>query len=305
MKEKMNIVFAGTSDFGIYCLDYLNDKFNVIGVITNPDKPAGRGRKIRFSAIKNKAIELNLKLFQFKNINERENLEVLKKLNPDLIIVIAYGKIISAELLELFENKWINVHASLLPDLRGPAPINYAVMNGLKKTGITIMNMNEKMDEGDILYQKDTPISDKETFGELYEKLQNLSVGTLEEYFCKLSHHEIIPSPQKHKLASYTKKITSENTRLDLTASCKNNYLKIKGLNPIPCAWVEFKNKKLKIYDAEFNYELCGKIDKDGFYVTNKILALKCSDGFLVITDLKYEGKRRMDSKSFLNGLKL
>ncbi|HON56682.1 MAG TPA: methionyl-tRNA formyltransferase [bacterium] len=304
----MKILFMGSSDFGAECLEYLVANNMVDIVITNPDKPAGRGQKLKITPIKEIAIKHNLEIFQPDDINSRESLEKLEKLKFDFIIVVAYGSIISRELLSLFSRKWINIHASLLPKYRGASPINYCLFNGDRETGITIIEMNERMDAGDILLQRKIEIQKDETFGELYKRLQNFAVDVLSDFLEKFQKNQIVKIRQDDSQATYTKKLTTEFCKLEFSESAESLHNKIRGLSPQPGAWavLEPQNKKLKILRATLNISEkiindnneCGIIKEK----ENRVF-IKCGCGnYLELLELQIEGKNIIDAKSFING---
>ncbi|MBP7654130.1 methionyl-tRNA formyltransferase [Candidatus Dependentiae bacterium] len=302
----MRIVFAGSSDFGIKCLDYLIKEEELLCVITNPDKPAGRGMKNTMTPVKKIALENNIFLYQPENFNSQETLDLLNKLNPDIILVVSFGHIIKPFLLEAFPGKWINIHASLLPAYRGAAPINFAVFNGENETGISIIKIFEKLDSGDILTQIKTSISENDNFGSLYLKLQDLAVTGLKKFLDDLKNDNVHCFSQDESKVTFTTKITREFCKIQFDNSSGKVISYIRGLSPVPAAWTIFKNKVLKVYNAVLfdggnmqDYKI-GEI----FVYEKKILA-KCSDGLIEILDLQVEGKKRMDSKSFINGLAL
>ena len=301
----MKTVFAGSSDFGLKCLEYLIKEEDVVCVITNPDKQAGRGKKISSTPVKMMALENGIRCYQPENFNSETTLNFLNEINPDLIVVVSFGHIIKPFLLEAFPDKWINIHSSLLPLYRGPAPINFTIFNSEKESGITIIEIAEKLDAGDILVKMQIPVEKNETFGGLFNKLQILSVDALKKLLKNIRSCRIEKIRQDEIKATYTSKITKEFCRINFDNNAEKIIAFIRGLNPIPAAWTLFNDKILKIFDAcIFERSVINDFISGQIFVFEKKILVKCSNAIIEIKDLQFEGKKRMDSKSFINGLR-
>lgn len=299
----MKVVFMGTPEFAVPILKLLIDEYDVVGVVTQPDRMVGRKRIITPPPVKELALEHNIKVFQPLKI--KENYQEILALSPDLIVTCAYGQILPEEILQFPKYGCINVHASLLPKLRGGAPIHHAIIDGYKETGITIMYMSKKMDQGDILTQVKTPILDDDTLGSLQYKLSEMAKDLLKSTIPLLIEDKIIPLKQNEEEATYGYNISREEERIDFTKSIEEVDRQVRGLNPVPGAYTTLNGKTLKIYDVRFgdryypNTEDGTIVDfhHDGFSVV-------CGKKELVITDMALEGKRRCAAKDFLNGVK-
>ncbi len=299
----MKVVFMGTPEFAVPILKLLIDEYDVVGVVTQPDRMVGRKRIITPPPVKELALTHNLKVFQPLKI--KEDYQEILALAPDLIVTCAYGQILPEEILQFPKYGCINVHASLLPKLRGGAPIHHAIIDGYKETGITIMYMSKKMDQGDILTQVKTPILDDDTLGSLQYKLSEMAKDLLKSTIPLLIEDKIIPLKQNEEEATYGYNISREEERIDFTKSIEEVDRQVRGLNPVPGAYTTLNGKILKIYDVRFgdryypNTEDGTIVDfhHDGFSVV-------CGKKELVITDMALEGKRRCAAKDFLNGVK-
>ena len=299
----MKVVFMGTPEFAVPILKLLIDEYDVVGVVTQPDRMVGRKRIITPPPVKELALEHNIKVFQPRKI--KEDYQEILALAPDLIVTCAYGQILPEEILHFPKYGCINVHASLLPKLRGGAPIHHAIIDGYKETGITIMYMSKKMDQGDILTQVKTPILDEDTLGSLQYKLSEMAKDLLKSTIPLLIEDKIIPLKQNEEEATYGYNISREEERIDFTKSIEEVDRQVRGLNLVPGAYTTLNGKILKIYDVRFgdryypNTEDGTIVDfhHDGFSVV-------CGKKELVITDMALEGKRRCAAKDFLNGVK-
>lgn len=299
MKEK-NIVFMGTPDFAVPILKYLIDTTNVVMVVTQPDKITGRKKELVPSPVKVLAESYNIPVFQPTKL--RLDYEPLKSLNIDLIVTCAYGQILSKDVLDIPKLGCVNVHASILPNYRGSAPIQWALFNNDKKTGITIYYMDEGMDSGDIIKINEIPITDDDNVGTLHDKLSNLGVETLKEVLPKIldGTAESYKQSSNFTLAPMIKR---SDERLDFFETGNKIIGKIKGLNPWPLANIIINNQEIKVLDAKFlkkNIKDASKIvvlDKNN-------LGISCSDGIIYLGLVKPSGKKNMDIKSFINGNK-
>ena len=304
-KNNLRVVFMGTPDFSVPALEKIAQKHEVIGVVTQEDRPKGRGHKMQYTPVKEKALELELPVYQPAKAKAPEFVAILRELNPDVIVVIAYGQILSKEILDLPKYGCINVHASLLPKYRGAAPIQWAVINGDEESGVTTMYMGEGVDTGDMIDKKVVSLEAKETGGSLFDRLavegSELILQTLE----KLENGTAVRIPQKEEEATHVGKITKELGQIDFRQSAKSIECLIRGLNPWPSAFTTLQGKTLKIWDAEVINEKCSETpgtileaDKKGFLVAT-------GEGILKILELQIEGKKRMETQAFLNGFEI
>ncbi|MCI8588676.1 MAG: methionyl-tRNA formyltransferase [Bacilli bacterium] len=300
-KKELRIIFMGTPDFSVPVLEGLIENYKVVGVVTQPDKEVGRKHEIKFSPVKETAIKYQIPVFQPKSI-KKEYQEIVN-LKPDLIVTCAYGQIIPKVLLDCPKYHAINVHASLLPKLRGGAPIHKAIINNYTRTGITIMYMVEKMDAGDILAQKETVIKLEDTVGSLHDRLSTMGKELLLETLPDLIDGKITPIPQKEEDVTYAWNITREEEKIDFTKRTIDIYNQIRGLNPWPGAYAILDGKIVKIYSSRISESFfttkkdgeIGKIYEDGIGVSTK-------DGEIIITELQWEGKKRVKVKDFFHG---
>lgn len=321
----MNIVFMGTPDFARESLQKLVESgYNVSLVITNPDKPRGRGLKAQYSPVKGYAIEAELEIEEpLKLKNNEEIINKIKEKEPDIICVVAYGKIIPKEILELPKIGCINVHGSLLPKYRGAAPIQWAVINGDKKTGITTMFINEKMDEGDMLLKKEVKIGEDETLGEVWDKLSTVGANLLVKTIEKIEDGTIKRIPQDSKgqeKPTYAPMLDKSIAQIDWEhKTAKEIKNLVRGLNPIMGAYTFINNKKIKIWKAQvldekdfvqqYEYSVEDLNDKKYGDVliadSKKGLFIKAKEGIISVLEIQAENARKMDVLDFLRGNKL
>lgn len=298
----MKIVFMGTPDFSVPALEKLAQYHDVAAVVTQQDRPKGRGHKMQYTPVKESAIKLNIPVYQPNKVKEPEFVEILKEINPDAIVVIAFGQIISKEILDLPKYGCINVHASLLPKYRGAAPIQWAVIDGEEVSGVTTMYMAEGIDTGDIIDMTVVPLEPKETGGSLFDKLAlegaELIVKTLE----KLENGTAKRTPQIDELSTHVGKITKELGCIDFSKSAKEIECLIRGLNPWPSAYTFMDGKIMKIWDAEVVDEKIEKIPGTIIEKGKDFIKVATGEGVLKINELQIEGKKRMSVAAFLNG---
>ncbi len=302
MNKDLKIIFMGTPEFSIPILEGLINNYNVIAIVTQPDKPVGRGGKISISPIKKIALNNNIKVLQ--PIKIREEYQNIIDLNPDIIITAAYGQIIPQILLDYPKYGCINVHASLLPKLRGGAPIHHAIIDGYQKTGITIMYMDSKMDTGDIISTQEVEISNTDTMSTLHDKLRIIGRDLLLKTLPNIISGNINPIKQNNDEATYAFNIKKEEEKIDFNKTKQEIYNQIRGLNSYPGSYAILDDKRIKIWnsyitDKQYNNLSNGEISniyKDG-------IGIKVSDGEIVITDIQIEGKKRMLVSSYLNGI--
>jgi methionyl-tRNA formyltransferase len=298
----LKILFMGTPEFSVPILNYLIKQTNVIAVVTQPDKKVGRKQILTSSPIKKIALTNKIKVLQPEKIKSNaEFIQNLKGLNPDLIIVAAYGFILPKELLAMPKYGVGNVHASLLPKYRGASPIQTAILNGDKETGITIMLLNEKMDEGDILSQETITITNNDNFASLHDNLSILGAKLLLETLPKWLNKEIKPQKQDNSQASYCKLITKEDGKIDLYKSPIELERRVRALNPWPGTWLNWNGKKLKLLKVKW-INSNSKHEIGEVYKTNRGLAVECIEDALEILELQLESKKAMIAKEFLNG---
>ena len=298
MKDK-NVVFMGTPEFAVPVLEMLIEKTNVIMVVTQPDKIVGRKKEIKFSPVKEVAIKHNIEVFQPSKI--RLDYEPLKDLDIYLIVTCAFGQILPKEVLDLPKYGSINVHASILPKYRGSAPIEYAIMNGDKKTGVTIMYMDEGMDTGDIIKISKLSIEDNDTGGSIHDKLSILGKDTLECTLKDIFNGNITRIKQGDEF-SIAPKITREDEHIDFNNNGINIINKIRAFNPNPLANIIIDNKEIKVLAAKFVKKDVNKVSEIVEIDKDK-LGISCKDGIIYLSTVKPMGKNIMDIKSFLNGI--
>lgn len=301
----LRIVFMGTPDFAVAILDGLiRAKFDVVGVITASDKPAGRGRKINESAVKKYAIKNNLKLLQPTNLKSKEFIQELQALNANLQIVVAF-RMLPKVVWQMPSFGTFNLHASLLPAYRGAAPINWAIINGETKTGVTTFFIDEKIDTGNIILQEEVLIRNDETVGELHDKLMNVGSELVVKTINQIQQNTIKTYKQPEIEQKPAPKIFTETCKIDWTAPIDTIYNLIRGLNPYPAAWTTLINHdeeiKLKIFDIKKEIVLHKHFL--GAIITSKNeLRVAVTNGFIKIENLQLAGKRKMDTVSLLNG---
>ena len=305
MKENMRIVFMGTPDFAVASLRALVEKnHNIVGVITAPDKPAGRGRKIRTSSVKQYALEKGLTLLQPTNLKDPSFLDQLESLKADLQIVVAF-RMLPEAVWKMPPLGTFNLHASLLPEYRGAAPINWAIINGETRTGVTTFFINEEIDTGAIIQQKEVEISQNETAGDLHDKLMEVGSILVLETVELIAQGSVEPLEQKSARFKPAPKLNKENCRIDWTQPLESVYNQIRGLSPYPAAWTLLSTKKgkteCKILEASM---LMGDHDQEPGKITasRKEIRVAVQKGYILVEKLQLSGKRKMDAISFLNG---
>ncbi len=323
----MKIIFMGTPDFARCALEKIIEAgHEVVLVVTQPDKPKGRSGELQVSDVKACALEHDIQVFQPVRIKEAENVQYLKSFDADIYVVAAFGQILSQEILDIPRFGCVNIHASLLPEYRGAAPIQQAIIDGKKTTGVTIMQMAAGMDTGDILMQSTIPITEDETGGGLFDKLSDLGGRLIVEALPKIERGELTPIPQDEERATRCGKLSKDMGRIDFSRDAESIRDLIRGLDPWPSAFAYLDGKLLKIWKAktllhvdfaalsrEISPEAQDKakelIDKNAYgsiiAVMKDYFIVLTGDGYLKITELQLEGKKRMDVKSFLLGNRL
>lgn len=300
---KLKILFMGTPEFSVNILEGLIKNYDVVGVVTQPDKEVGRKHEIKYSPVKEVALKHKIKVYQPINI-KKEYQELLKE-SVDMIITCAYGQIIPKELLDFPKYGCINVHASLLPKLRGGAPIHKAIINNYERTGVTIMYMVEKMDAGDIISQIDTPIFPNDNVGTLHDRLSQMGTKLLLDTIPNIISGNISPIKQNEDEVTYAWNIKREEEKIDFNKNTIDIYNQIRGLNPWPGAYALLDGNIIKIYNSFFeNKSMPNKRNGEIIKIYNDGIGIKTSDGEIVITELQLSGKKKMTAKEYLNGVK-
>ena len=302
----MNIIFMGTPEFALPTLKALHhSSHSVLAVITQPDKPKGRGQKLIVSPIKQYALDSNLPLLQPATVNDPEFIESLKKNRPDIIIVVAFGQIMSETFLKIPKQFCINLHSSLLPKYRGAAPIHRAILNGDTKSGVTTMIMDKGMDTGDILLMQETPIHETDNAQTLHDTLSELGGALVLETLKRLEENTLLPVPQDHGQATYAAKLKKEEGLIKWGQSATTLSNQVRGLTPWPGTFTLLNKKRLRILKVQVAEgvpdDTPGKIAR----VTDMGIEVGTGQGRLVITELQPEGKKVMSAKSFLAGHKI
>ncbi len=305
--SKIKVIFMGTTDFGVPALEKLvSAKFDVVAVICQPDRPNKRGKKIEILPLKKKAVELGISVLQPENIKDPVIVEQLKSYQADIFVVAAYGQILSKEILTIPPYGAINIHGSLLPEYRGAAPIQRAIIDGKTKTGVTIMQMSEGMDTGEMLAKAECSITETTTFGNLYEELAILGGNLLIDTLTNHLSGEIKPEPQNDSLATYAEKILKDTGAINWSRNSQEILSLINGTDPIPGAYTFYQGNKIKIFLPKVIN--CDRNEKPGtILIANdrEGLIIKTKDAAIKIGSLQFPGKTRMDAKVFLRGKKM
>ncbi len=296
----MRIVFMGTPDFAVPCLKALIDDGNEIAaVFTQPDKPKGRGYTMTPPPVKVTALENNIEVFQPVTLRNDETLQLLQKLEPEMIVVVAYGKILPKEIIDLPQYGCVNIHASLLPLYRGAAPIQQAVLDGCAVTGVTAQCMDVGIDTGDILMKTETPIGENETADELHDRLSLLGAELIVKVVHAAAEGTLTREKQDESKATHVGKLTKEMSVIDFSKSAQHIHNQVRGLNSWPSASAVLNGKRVKIHRT---------IIAEGSGEPGQVLSLipfivACGEGAVEITELQPEGKKKMDARAFINGL--
>ncbi|NLO89313.1 MAG: methionyl-tRNA formyltransferase [Clostridia bacterium] len=301
----MRIVFMGTPEFAVPSLRFIaeNPDLKIVGVVTQPDRPKGRGKKLKAPPVKELALELGLPLIQPASVNSQEALDVISRWNPDAVVVVAFGQILKSQLLSLPPKGCINLHASLLPRYRGAAPIHWAIINGEKVTGVTTQFMSEKLDAGDILLQEEVEIGPEETVGELHDRLADIGGRLLVKTLLLLAQGRVEPRKQDESMVSYAPLLTPEDEIIHWNREARDIVNHIRGMNPWPGVYTKHNGRILKIwrarvYDEERVLDIPGKVvdfDEEGFVV-------QAGRGQIVVVEVQPEGKSKMFASDFING---
>ena len=296
----MRVVFMGTPDFAVPSLQKLLDAgFEVCAVYTQPDKPKGRGHKLQAPPVKELALQHEIPVFQPTSLRKEEVQQELQSFQPDVIVVVAYGKILPKAVLDLPRLGCINVHGSLLPKYRGAAPIQWTVINGDGTGGVTTMFMGEGLDTGDMLLKAETPVGAEETAGQLFDRLKDLGADLLLETLEKLEQGTLTPVPQNEEDATHAPMLSKELSVIDWSKPARELHNLIRGLNPWPSAYSYLDGKKLKIHASRV-VEGSGEVGKAFAKVGNWLVY--CGEDALELTEIQTENGKRMDGKSYLLG---
>jgi len=311
--KDLRIVFMGTPEFAVASLDALvKAKCNIVGVITAPDKPAGRGMKMTESAVKKYAVRHHLKVLQPEKLKNQQFLDELRSLNADLQIVVAF-RMLPESVWNMPPLGTINLHGSLLPQYRGAAPINWAVINGEKETGVTTFKLKHEIDTGDILLQESFPIDENDTAGDVHDKMKEIGARVLVETVKGIADGTLEERPQStvdspksedsdSRLLRHAPKIFTETCNIDWRKSIDEIHNLIKGLSPFPCAFTELGDKTIKVFRSEKELSLPtskpGRWESDG----KTYLKFAAKDGYILLKDVQLEGKKRMLIEDFLRG---
>lgn len=307
MRKDIKVVFMGTPEFACESLKEIYEAgFNIVGCFTNPDKPSGRGMKLKASAVKEYAIEKNIPIYQPKKIrNNQEVLDILDKLAPDVIAVVAYGKILPKEVLDIPKYGCINVHGSLLPKYRGAAPMQWALINGEKETGITTMFMDVGMDTGDMLLKEEIEIKDDYNLEKIHDKLMVIGAKLLVKTIDGVVSGTITRIPQP-KDGTYAPMITRDMTKIDFNKSAREIFNFVRGLSPFPGTYMELEDgRKYKVFDVSYKEDK--NIDStvepgDILLMSKDSLYIRCKDGYVMINKIQPENSKRMDIRAFMAG---
>lgn len=305
--KKIRIVFMGTATFSQAVLEKLiENNFNIVGVVSQPDRKVGRKKEIKMPEVKEVALKHDIPVFQPSNI--KEDYQAIIDMKPDMIITAAYGQIVPQAVLDIPRLGCINVHASLLPKYRGGAPVHYAIINGDQKTGVTIMYMVKKMDAGNIIKQRELEIKDTDTTGILYDKLSILGAQLLVDTLPSIIDGTNESIVQDDSLVTYSPTISRDDEKIDFNKSVKDVYNKVRGLNPWPGAYTTYQGNVVKIHAGQIHdcpnasshhaHQVPGTIVK----IFKDAIGVKANDGIYLITELQLSGKKKMLVKDYLNG---
>ena len=299
----MRVIFMGTPDFSVGTLKAIYEAgHEVCLVVTQPDKPKGRGHAMQFTPVKEYAISKDIPVYQPVKIREPEAIEKLKSYQADICVVVAFGQILTKEILEMCPYGCINVHASLLPKYRGAAPIQWVIIDGERESGVTIMQMKEGIDTGDMISKVVVPISEEETGGTYHDKLAEAGAKLCVQTMKEIEEGTAVRTPQEDALSCYAKKLDKELGSIDFNKPAEEIERLIRGLNPWPSAYTTLHGKALKVWcakvvDKEYEGAIGTIVDKE-----KKSLIVKTGKGALAITELQLAGKKRMTTESFLLG---
>lgn len=298
----MRIVFMGTPDFAVPCLNSIHREYEVIAVYSQPDKPKGRGKKVQPTPVKKSACEKNIPVFQPDNLKSDEAYEELKALKPDCIVVVAYGQILSKRILDIPKYGCINVHASLLPAYRGAAPINWAIVNGEKVSGVTTMFMDVGLDTGDMIHKEEVLIDPAMTAGELHDLLAQKGSELILKSLDALKNENAPREKQNNSESSYASMMDKEMSRIDWHMDAEKIHNRVRGFNPWPVAYTEYNGLRMKVYKSEI---MNGRSQEDPGTILNVSplgIEVATGNGILKIIEIQFPGSKKMGIKEYLLG---
>ena len=298
----MNVVFMGTPEFAVPTLEALVKEHNVTAVVTQPDKPKGRGKKMMFSAVKEKALEYGLTVYQPEKVKDSDFVQVLKELAPDIMVVVAFGQILSEEILNIPKYGCINVHGSLLPEYRGAAPIQWSIIHGREYGGVTTMYMAKGLDSGDMILKAQEKIRDDDTYGSLYDRLSVIGADLLIKTLRLIERGEAQRTPQNDAEATTAPMITREMERINWNDRADNIVNLIKGLNPQPVAHTLLKGEKLKIWFAEKEGNGYTGTPGEIVDVRKKDFVVMTADGAVAVKEVQAQGGKKMTTDAYMRG---
>lgn len=299
----MKIVFMGTPDIAVGCLQkIIDEKHEILGVVTQPDKPVGRGKKMGMPPVKELALKYDIPVYQPIKARDEEFVQVLRELNPDLIVVVAFGQILPKSILDIPKLGCVNVHVSLLPKYRGAAPINWVIINGEEKTGVTTMYMDEGLDTGDMILTSEFALNDEITAGELHDIMKEEGALLLKETIDLISKGEAPRIPQNHEEFTYAPMMNKTLGQIDFSKSAKEIHNLVRGVNPWPSAYTTYKGQTMKVWKTKVLNETSDKhpgtilkVDKEGIRVSTK-------DNVLLIKEIQMPGKKRVLVEEYIKG---
>ena len=299
----MKIVFMGTPDIAVGCLQtIIDEKHEILGVVTQPDKPVGRGKKLGMPPVKELALKYDLPVYQPVKARDEEFVNILKELNPDLIVVVAFGQILPKSILDIPKLGCINVHVSLLPKYRGAAPINWVIINGEKKTGVTTMYMDEGLDTGDMILTSEFDLDDEITAGELHDKMAVIGAQTLKETIDLIEKGEAPRIPQNHDEFTYAPIMNKSLGNINWNKPAKEIHNLVRGVNPWPSAYTTYNDATMKIWKTEVLNENSDKepgtilsVDKEGIKVST-------NDNVILVKEIQMPGKKRVLVSEYIKG---
>ncbi|WP_074016369.1 methionyl-tRNA formyltransferase [Fusobacterium massiliense] len=300
----MKIIFMGTPEFAVPSLENINRNHEILSVYTKVDKPNARGKKINYSPVKEYALANDLKIYQPESFKGREIIEEIREQKPDLIVVVAYGKILPKEVIDIPKYGIINLHSSLLPRYRGAAPINAAIINGDEKSGVSIMYVEEKLDAGAVILQSETTILDEDSFLTLHDRLKIMGADLLLEAINLIEKNEVKAVKQDENLVTFVKPFKKEDCKINWEKASREIFNFVRGMNPLPTAFTTLNGSVMKIYSTEildkvYDSNCCGEVVD---YIKGKGVVIKTLDGSLIITSAKPENKKQMSGTDLING---
>jgi len=298
----MKIVFMGTPDFAVPCLDVCHEHHEVIGVFTQPDRPKGRGKKLAAPPVKERALELGYEVYQPEKLKTPEMVSLLKDLAPDCIVVVAYGQILSKEILDIPPHGCINVHGSLLPKYRGAAPINWCIVHGEKETGITTMYMDVGLDTGDMIHKDTIAIPEDMNFGELYTELKPMGASVLKKSLEAIADGTAPRTPQNDADSCYAPLLNKKIAMIDWTKSASDIHNHIRGFNPIPVALTTYNGERVKVFTSEVLSETTDKASGTILSVSKEGLDVATGNGVVRLVEVQFPNKKRLHVSQLILG---